>query len=309
MGQAAYLSRNISSIPNSFYAAFPDVVFWPVFVIATLATIVGSQAIISATFSIIKQCQALGCFPRVKVVHTSKQIDGQIYLPEINWILMILTLPVAISFPDKTSIGNAYGRPSRHFRHVHHHLPNGTRHGPRLATKHNPNFYFSSFSSGSSNLATSYGIRYRIHQSPSRRMGLSSLLLHVYHVHLEIWDTMQIQLRSAQQGPSQMDPRAWLGIVRVLGIGLVYSELATGVGPRPYRMHRCIVRYGYKDFQLDDGHFENQLIQSIAEFIQMEAVEPQFSSPNTVLYDGRMAVISSRTFDAGSSLIDSSNSV
>lgn len=126
-----------------------------------------------------------------------------------------------------------------------------------------------------------------------------------------------------------------LGIVRVPGIGLVYSELATGVPsifshfvtnlpafhnvlvfvcvksvpvpyvapeerfligricPRPYRMYRCIVRYGYKDLQGDDGNFENLLIQSIAEFIQMEAVEPQFATPDSVSYDGRMAVISS----------------
>ena len=86
-------------------------VFWPVFIIATLAAIVASQAIISATFSIIKQCHALGCFPRVKVVHTSKQIQGQIYIPEINWILMILTLAVAIGFQDTTTMGNAYGKP------------------------------------------------------------------------------------------------------------------------------------------------------------------------------------------------------
>lgn len=86
-----------------------DPVFWPVFVIATLAAIVGSQAVITATFSIIKQCHALGCFPRVKVVHTSKHIYGQIYIPEINWILMILTLAITIGFQDTTIIGNAYG--------------------------------------------------------------------------------------------------------------------------------------------------------------------------------------------------------
>lgn len=89
---------------------YADPVFWPVFVIATLAAIVGSQAVITATFSIIKQCHALGCFPRVKVVHTSKHIYGQIYIPEINWILMILTLAIAIGFRDTTLIGNAYGK-------------------------------------------------------------------------------------------------------------------------------------------------------------------------------------------------------
>lgn len=139
-----------------------------------------------------------------------------------------------------------------------------------------------------------------------------------------------------------------LGIVRVPGIGLVYSELATGVPaifshfvtnlpaihnvlvfvcvksvpvpyvspeerfligricPRSYRMYRCIVRYGYKDIQRDDGNFENQLIKSIAEFIQMEAVEPQFSTSDNASFDGRMAVISSRTIESSSSLIVSS---
>lgn len=84
-------------------------VFWPVLVIATLAAIVGSQAVITATFSIVKQCHALGCFPRVKVVHTSRHIYGQIYIPEINWILMILTLSITIGFQDTNLIGNAYG--------------------------------------------------------------------------------------------------------------------------------------------------------------------------------------------------------
>lgn len=97
--------------------------FWPIFVIATLAAIVGSQAVITATFSIVKQCHALGCFPRVKVVHTSKHIYGQIYIPEINWILMVLTLSITIGFRDTTLIGNAYGKCFRlflmHIAHLH----------------------------------------------------------------------------------------------------------------------------------------------------------------------------------------------
>jgi KUP system potassium uptake protein len=84
------------------------------FVLASLAAIVGSQAIISATFSIVKQCLSLGCFPRVKVVHTSRWIYGQIYIPEINWILMVLCLAVTVGFRDVTVIGNAYGK-SDHF--------------------------------------------------------------------------------------------------------------------------------------------------------------------------------------------------
>lgn len=94
------------------FDSLADIVYWPVFVIATLAAIVGSQAVITATFSIVKQCNALGCFPRVKIVHTSKHIKGQIYVPEINWILMILTVAVAVGFQDTTLIGNAYGKPT-----------------------------------------------------------------------------------------------------------------------------------------------------------------------------------------------------
>lgn len=76
---------------------------------AILASVVGSQAIISGTFSIINQSQSLGCFPRVKVVHTSEKIHGQIYIPEINWILMILCIAVTIGFRDIKHMGNASG--------------------------------------------------------------------------------------------------------------------------------------------------------------------------------------------------------
>lgn len=82
---------------------------WPVLIIAILASVVGSQAIISGTFSIINQSQSLGCFPRVKVVHTSDKIHGQIYIPEINWVLMILCVAVTIGFRDIKHLGNASG--------------------------------------------------------------------------------------------------------------------------------------------------------------------------------------------------------
>lgn len=89
---------------------FVDPVFWPILVVAIFATMVASQAVISGTISIVKQCHALGCFPRVKVVHTRRWIPGQIYIPEINWILMILNLAVTVGFRDVNPIGNAYGK-------------------------------------------------------------------------------------------------------------------------------------------------------------------------------------------------------
>lgn len=82
-------------------------------VLSLLASIVGSQATITGTFSIINQCLALDCFPRVKVVHTSEKIHGQVYIPDINWILMILCITTTICFEDK-SIGNATGTQVKH---------------------------------------------------------------------------------------------------------------------------------------------------------------------------------------------------
>lgn len=108
-GQAAYLVHNTEHVSDAFYRSIPDGIYWPMFIIATTAAIVASQATISATFSIIKQALALGCFPRVKVVHTSRKFLGQIYIPDINWVLMILCIAVTVGFKNQIQIGNAYG--------------------------------------------------------------------------------------------------------------------------------------------------------------------------------------------------------
>jgi KUP system potassium uptake protein len=87
-----------------------DSIRWPAFIVATAAAIVASQATISATYSIIKQALALGCFPRVKIIHTSKKYLGQIYSPDINWILMVLCIAVTAGFKNQSQIANAYGK-------------------------------------------------------------------------------------------------------------------------------------------------------------------------------------------------------
>lgn len=86
-----------------------DSLFWPVFVLAALAAMIASQAMISATFSCIKQAMALGCFPRLKIIHTSRKRMGQIYIPVINWFLMIMCVVVVSIFQSTTDIANAYG--------------------------------------------------------------------------------------------------------------------------------------------------------------------------------------------------------
>jgi KUP system potassium uptake protein len=108
-GQAAYIRRYPDHVADAFYRSIPGSVYWPMFIIATAAAIVASQATISATFSLVKQALAHGCFPRVKVVHTSRKFLGQIYVPDINWILMILCIAVTAGFKNQSQIGNAYG--------------------------------------------------------------------------------------------------------------------------------------------------------------------------------------------------------
>ncbi|GAA0154262.1 transporter [Lithospermum erythrorhizon] len=343
MGQAAYLSKNIDSIPRSFYASIPEALFWPVFVIATLASIVGSQAIITATFSIVKQCHALGCFPRVKIVHTSTNIYGQIYIPEINWILMIMTLAIAVGFQDTTEIGNAYGLACMTVMFI---------------TTFLMALVIIFVWQRSTLLAVAFllfgaieGVYLSAALMKVPQGGWVSLVLafvfmnimFVWHYGTRKKYNFDIHNKVPLKWLIVLGPS--LGIVRVPGIGLIYSELATGVPaifshfvtnlpafhqvlvfvcvksvpvpyvppeerfligrvcPRPYRMYRCIVRYGYKDQRRDNGNFEDLLIQSIAEFLQMEAVEPQFSGSEAGSFDGRLAVISTKDIQSSSSLI------
>ncbi|KAL2612180.1 hypothetical protein R1flu_023872 [Riccia fluitans] len=109
IGQAAYLLKHPEDVSQTFYNSIPNKVYWPMFVVATGAAVIASQAMIFATFAVVAQAMTLGCFPRVKVVHTSKRLAGQIYIPELNWLMMVLCIAIAAGFQNTTQIGNAYG--------------------------------------------------------------------------------------------------------------------------------------------------------------------------------------------------------
>lgn len=109
-GETAYLVKNPEKISNAYYSSIPDPVYWPMFVISTLAALVSSQSMISASFSIVKQSLSLGCFPRVNIIHTSSKHQGQVYCPEVNYILMILTVGLVVGFRGGVQLANAYGK-------------------------------------------------------------------------------------------------------------------------------------------------------------------------------------------------------
>lgn len=108
-GEAAFLIKNPDKLSTAFYSSVPEPIFWPMFVVSTLAAVVASQALISASFSIIRQSIALGCFPRVTMIHTSDKYEGQVYSPEVNYFLMVACILITVGFRGGAEIGNAFG--------------------------------------------------------------------------------------------------------------------------------------------------------------------------------------------------------
>eukprot|EP00026_Physarum_polycephalum_P002993 Phypoly_transcript_03002.p1 GENE.Phypoly_transcript_03002~~Phypoly_transcript_03002.p1 ORF type:complete len:600 (+),score=40.61 Phypoly_transcript_03002:766-2565(+) len=109
LGQAAMLIRTPATISDPFYRSLPHALFWPIFVLGIMATIIASQALISGAFSLTQQAVSLASFPRLKIVHTSSTIEGQIYIPAINFLLMVCCLLLVIGFRSSDRLANAYG--------------------------------------------------------------------------------------------------------------------------------------------------------------------------------------------------------
>ncbi|XP_072981822.1 potassium transporter 1 isoform X1 [Typha latifolia] len=312
MGEAAFLSKHHEDIQQSFYKAIPEAVFWPIFIVATFAAVVGSQAVISATFSVISQCCALSCFPRVKIVHTSNHIYGQIYIPEINWILMCLCLAVTIGLRNTNFIGHAYGLA---FAIV---IFSTTCLMPlvmivvwkkKIMTAVTFLVFF-----GSIELLYISASFIKIPEGGWIPLALSMIFMTVMYT----WNygTLRKHEHDLENRVSVSQILALgptLGIVRVPGIGIIYANVVTGIpavfghfatnlpafhqilvfvciksvqvpfvseeerfllgriGPKEFRMFRCIVRYGYKDLHRDNYDFENVLVSRMLEFVEMEA--------------------------------------
>nr|XP_011460499.1 PREDICTED: potassium transporter 10-like isoform X2 [Fragaria vesca subsp. vesca] len=311
-GQAAYLMKNSNNVAFAFYQSVPDSIYWPVYVIAIAAAIVASQSTITATFSLIKQALALGCFPRVKVIYTSRH-RHQIYIPDVNWILMILCISVTAGFHQQTQIGNAAGTAVvivmlvTTFLMILVMILVWRVHWMLVLI----------FTSLSLLVEGPYlsAVLLKVDQG-----GWAPLVIATaFFVVMYVWNygtvrRYDIEMHSKVSmawiiglGPS-------LGLVRVPGIVLVYSELASGVprifshfitnlpaihsvvvfvcvkylpvctvpeeerffvkriGPNNFHMFRCIVRYGYKDDHRKDDDFEEKLFDSLFMFLRLESL-------------------------------------
>jgi KUP system potassium uptake protein len=108
-GQGALLIAHPEAIANPFYLAFPSWALYPMIVLATMATVIASQAVISGTYSITKQAIQLGYLPRMLVSYTSAKHMGQVYLPAINWALLVVVLAAVVGFGSSSNLASAYG--------------------------------------------------------------------------------------------------------------------------------------------------------------------------------------------------------
>lgn len=108
-GQGALLLREPEAIKNPFFLMVPDFALIPLVLLAGIATVIASQAVISGAFSVTRQAVQLGFWPRMDILHTSEQEEGQIYLPRVNWLLLVAVVALVLIFKKSDNLASAYG--------------------------------------------------------------------------------------------------------------------------------------------------------------------------------------------------------
>jgi KUP system potassium uptake protein len=108
-GQGALLLDNPEAIKNPFYNLAPSWFIWPLLILSTCATVIASQAVISGVFSVTRQAVQMGFWPRMQITHTSSAEIGQIYIPLVNWLIMIAVIVLILEFRTASNIAAAYG--------------------------------------------------------------------------------------------------------------------------------------------------------------------------------------------------------
>jgi KUP system potassium uptake protein len=109
LGQGAAVLSNPEAIENPFFLMYPPWALWPMVLLSTVATVIASQAVITGAYSVTRQAIQLGLLPRFSVLHTSKDVAGQIYLPRVNWVLLVVVLLLVVIFKSSSALTAAYG--------------------------------------------------------------------------------------------------------------------------------------------------------------------------------------------------------
>ena len=108
-GEGAMMLLQPKEIQNPFFTLVPPLLLWPMVILATLATIIASQALISGIFTLTEQAIRMGFFPRFKISHTSKKESGQVYIGAVNYALMLACAVIVLGFKSSEKLGGAYG--------------------------------------------------------------------------------------------------------------------------------------------------------------------------------------------------------
>ncbi|MBT2134084.1 potassium transporter Kup [Croceibacterium sp. LX-88] len=109
LGQGSLLLRNPAAAENPFFLLAPEDLRLPLVLLATAATVIASQAVITGAYSVMQQAVQLGVMPRLRISHTSASAHGQIYIPVVNWSLMLLVILLVVSFGESSNLAAAYG--------------------------------------------------------------------------------------------------------------------------------------------------------------------------------------------------------
>ncbi|WP_058196171.1 potassium transporter Kup [Xanthomonas translucens] len=109
LGQGALMLRDPAAVRNPFYESVPEWGLYPMIVLATAATVIASQAVITGAYSVASQAIQLGYIPRMHIRHTSDSTIGQIYIPGVNWMLLALVIMAVLGFGNSTALATAYG--------------------------------------------------------------------------------------------------------------------------------------------------------------------------------------------------------
>ncbi|KAI4313446.1 hypothetical protein L6164_026428 [Bauhinia variegata] len=285
-----------------------DPLYWPTFVVAVAAAIIASQAMISGAFSIIQQSMSLGCFPRVSVIHTSAKYEGQVYIPEVNYMLMIACVLVTAGFRTTDNIGHAYGISVCTVMVVTTCMLTLIM---LVIWKTNiwlVALFFLVF--GTIEFVFLSSMLYKFKQGGFLPLLVALFLMTI----MATWHFTQtrrytFELNNKVSGEKLRELVSSQAITRIPGAALLYSELVEGippifshfaanisyipsvvvivsmkripisrvvpqerflfrqVGPREYRIFRCVVRFGYKDAIGEPKEFEGQLVENLKEFI------------------------------------------
>jgi KUP system potassium uptake protein len=109
LGQGALVLEDPAAVRNPFYIGVPTWARWPMIVLATAATVIASQAVITGGFSVARQAMQLGYIPRMHIKHTSRDTIGQIYIPGVNWAMAVIVIALVLGFGNSSRLATAYG--------------------------------------------------------------------------------------------------------------------------------------------------------------------------------------------------------